>query len=71
MVAISRNFVYIKYLYVYCFLIFFFFFSLFLCVEMKRIFSEFARFRVFSLSAGFRVCGDLGNLMSFDEWEFN
>lgn len=68
MVAISRNFVYIKYLSVYCFL---FYFSLFLCVEMKRIFSEFARFRVFSLSAGFRVCGDLGNLMSFDEWEFD
>lgn len=40
-------------------------------MEMKKIFSEFARFRVFSLSAGFRVCGDLGNLMSFDEWEFN
>lgn len=65
--AISRNIVYIKLSVCLLFL----FFSLFLCVEMKRIFSEFARFRVFSLSAGFRVCGDLENLMSFDEWEFN
>lgn len=68
--AISRNIVYIK-LSVCLLFLFFFSFSLFLCVEMKRIFSEFARFRVFSLSAGFRVCGDLENLMSFDEWEFN
>ena len=45
------------------------FFFLFLCVEM--IFSEIVRVRVFSLSAGFRVCEDLGILCIFDEWGFN